>query len=139
VSDVQQLRDLAQRVRELASQTRGAAAQLRQAQDVRFVSNAAERYRADLRSQAASTEGAARQLDDAANALMHHAAQVEATLARIKAIEHWFANRLHEAKNELVHAVGAITHAASEILAHAPRAPAPGSPDWIEFGRRWRL
>jgi len=139
VSDVQELRDLAQRVRELATQTRGAAAQLRQAQTVDFVSNAAERYRADLRNQAASTDAAARQLDDAASALMHHAAQVEAMLARIKAIEHWFANRLHDARHELANAVSTITHAASDILAHAPRAPAPGSPEWIEFGRRWRL
>jgi hypothetical protein len=44
MSDVRELRDLAQRVSGLAVGTRGAAAHMRDAQGVDFVSDAAERH-----------------------------------------------------------------------------------------------
>jgi hypothetical protein len=139
VSDVQELRDLAQRMRELAARARNASSQLRSAQGVDFVSNAADRYREDLRHHAGGTDDAANQLDDAARALVEHATYVEHTLAKIKSIEKWFGNRLDDAKREVAGAADKLSHAASDILDHASRAPSPGSPDWIEFGRRWHL
>lgn len=137
MSDVDELRALARRVSHLASQTRGAAGQMRTAQGVHFVSKAADRYKEELRDQATTTEGAAHQLDDAAQALLNHAADVERTLARITSIEHWFGARLADAKREVASAAKTISHASSEILDHAPRAPAPGSPEWIDFVKRW--
>jgi len=139
VSDVAELRELAGRMRELASQARGCAGEMRSAQGVDFVSKAADRYREDLRNEANGADNAANELDEAAQALMDHAHHVEQNLARIKAIEGWFANRLSDARHEVAGAVGAVSDAASDILEHAPRAPAPGSADWLEFGRRWRL
>lgn len=139
MSDVEELRDLAQRVRALAVQTRGAASQMREAQGVDFVSKAADRYREDLRRHASGTDNAAKELDDAARSLVAHAQHVEHTLQRIRSIEHWFGNRLADAKREATGAVDAVSAAASDILHHAPRMPEPGSPAWIEFGRKWHL
>lgn len=137
LSDVAELRDLAGDARELASQTRGAASRLGSAEGVDFRSRVAERYREQLRNEANVTERAAAQLDDAAHALMEHAEHVERTLARIAAVERWFSDRLSDAKRELSDAVDTVSRSATDILEHAPRAPAPGSPEWIEFARRW--
>lgn len=137
MGDVAELRALAQRMRGLAAQTRHAAAQMRHAQHVDFVSEAAERYRAELRREADRADVAAQQLDEAAQALMDHAQHVEFKLAKIRSIEHWFGDRLADAKREVTSSVATVSHTAADILEHAPRAPASGSPDWIEFARRW--
>lgn len=137
MSDVGELRDHAERVRALATQTRAAASELRRAEGVDFVSDAAERYREDLRREAGRADAAAGQLDDAARALLDHAREVEQRLAQIEAVQRWFGDRLEDARRELGEAVDGVSDAASEILDLARRAPAIGSPDWLDFGRRW--
>ncbi len=137
MSDVAELRDLAQRVRELAAQTRGCAGQMRSAQGVDFVSKAADRYREDLRNEANGAERAANELDDAARALMDHAHHVEQNLARIHALERWFGDRVSDARREISEAVDTVSDTAHDLVDLARRAPLPGSPDWLDFGRRW--
>jgi methyl-accepting chemotaxis protein len=147
MSDVRELHDLARHVQDLATQTRAAASQMREAQGVDFVSDAAERYRAELRHQAHNADGAARELDDAARALIHHADEVADRLREIAKVEHFFSGLLSSARHEVagaVHAAGdavgdaerSARDAASRVVDLARRAPPPGSPDWLEFGRR---
>jgi methyl-accepting chemotaxis protein len=137
MSDVAELRELAQHVRELAVQTRGCAGEMRDAQSVEFVSKAADRYREDLRHEANGADSAANELDDAARALMDHAHHVEQNLARIHAIEHWFGDRLRDAQHEISQAADTVTDTARDLVDLARHAPVPGSPDWLDFGRGW--
>jgi predicted phage gp36 major capsid-like protein len=140
VSDVDELRDLALRVHGLAVDATAAATQMRAAQSVQFVSDAAERYRADLRRHAHGADNAAKELEDAARALRHHADEVEHRLAQIRRVEHFFGGLLSDARHEAGRVAGGAVHALSDTASHvldiARRAPAPGSPDWVDFGRR---
>ena len=140
VSDVDELRDLALQVHGLSADAAAAAAQMRAAQCVKFVSDAADRYRADLRHHAHSADNAAKELEDAARALRHHADEVEHRLAQIRRFEHFFGGLLADARHEAGKVAGGAVHALSDTASHvldiAGRAPAPGSPDWLDFGRR---
>lgn len=131
MSDVDELRRLAQRMRELAVDTHGAGATMRAAQGVDFVSDAAERYRADLRRHAHDADSAAKELEDAARALQHHADEVAHRKAQIARIEHFFGGLLKDAEHE----VAKVADGASHVLDLARRAPPSGHPDWLDFGR----
>jgi hypothetical protein len=140
VSDVGELRELARQVHGLSVEATGAASQMRAALGVRFVSDAADRYRQDLRNHAHSADGAAKELEDAARALRHHADEVEQRLAQIHKLEHFFGGLLSDARHEAGKVAGGAAHAlsatASHVLDIARHAPPPGSPDWLDFGRR---
>jgi hypothetical protein len=144
MGDVADLRQLAQRMQQLSMDTRGAAAAMRNAQDVSFVSPAAERYRADLRHEASNADHAAKELEDAFRALAHHADEVEDRLREIARIEHFFGGLLSDAEHEAGRvardagnvaggAVHAVSEGASRVLDLARHAPPSGHPGWLDF------
>jgi uncharacterized protein YukE len=147
MSDVDELRHLAQRVRGLATDAHGAAAAMRDAQGVEFVGDAATRYRADLRRHAHDADSAAKELEDAARALLHHAQEVEHRKQQIARIEHFFGGLLKDAEHTVAKvangavdladdAVDTARQGASRVLDLARKVPPSGHPDWLDFGRR---
>lgn len=145
-ADVAQIRADAAAVRGLADDARSVAAALRDALGVDFVSKAADRYRADLREAAARADATARELDDAAAALLAHARRVEERLRQLEALEQWFRQELKEARGVLASIVDVVQDAASSLLqerasrliAAAPGAPPSGSPAWEAFTRAFK-
>lgn len=142
-ADVAQLRTDAAAVVGLAEDARSVAATLRDALGVDFVSDAADRYRRDLREAASRADATARELDDAAAALLEHARRVEERLRQLEALEEWFRRELKEAKSVLASIVDVVQDAArslqqeqaSRVIAAAPGAPPSLSPAWEDFAR----
>lgn len=143
-ADVAELRALAAEVQRLADDVRGAAGHLQSAQGVDFHSHAADRYRDRLREHGRQADGAVQQLLDASRALYEHANHVEQRLRQIAALEQWFHDRVREAHNVLNqafnvgdHVLAAARRDASSILNASRAAPAPGSPEWETFARKF--
>jgi ABC-type transporter Mla subunit MlaD len=144
MGDVAELRRMAATCRAQADALDGVAGQLRASLGVRFVSDAADRYRAEIREEVGRTEGAARQLRDAAQALDAHADAVEQRLEEIAAIQRWFADRVEDARDTLRSTAAGIDAATDELREEAGRligsaatAPAGKVVEWIGFARKW--
>jgi len=144
-SDIDQLRELAGDVRGMADEVRTAAGRLREALGVEFVSKAADRYREDVGKAAGRADATAEELMQASSALLNHAAEVEERLRQIEAVERWFADRLSDARGVASgvadvadHALDSAQREASRLIEAARQAPPPGSPDWLDFARRFR-
>lgn len=144
-ADVAELRRLAAQARGLADELRATAHGLRDAQNVEFVSKAADRYREALRGEIRRAESSAHELDDASHALLEHAREVEERLAQIERLERWFGDRLRDAQrvlgaaaNEGRDTLDAAQVEAQRIVEAARRAPASSSPQWLEFANSMR-
>jgi hypothetical protein len=136
--DVEGVRQLARGIAQEATRSRDTAHRMRLAEGVTFESPAADRYRAELRQTAADADRAAQELDDAAQALFSHAAEVEQHLRDIAAAEHWFMNRVSDLRGLAADATHVFDSFSSGLLHAARNAPSPGSPDWLDFAARWK-
>ncbi|WP_407344735.1 hypothetical protein [Pengzhenrongella phosphoraccumulans] len=113
-----------------------------------WVSTAADRYRADLATAGAELRTLADEVDQAASDLEHHADEVDATKAAIRAAQDWVDDQVHAAHRLLATAAdavadtvtgayetatGAVERSRDVISLVFASAPEAGSIGWLQL------
>ena len=113
-----------------------------------WVSTAADRYRADLATAGAELRTLADEVDQAASDLEHHADEVDATKAAIRAAQDWVDDQVHAAHRLLATAAdavadtvtgayetatGAVERSRDVISLVFASAPQAGSIGWLQL------
>jgi len=95
-------------LRQIALDLRDRALTTGTAAGAEWVSTAADRYRADLATAGAELRTLADEVDQAASDLEHHADEVDATKAAIRAAQDWVDDQVHAAHRLLATAADAV-------------------------------
>ncbi|MFI7589845.1 hypothetical protein ACIB24_22470 [Spongisporangium articulatum] len=140
--DPDELERLAVGIREQAQGVREQAqARLQRSEQATWASSAAEEWRQRVREETTHANTSADTLDEAAQALIAHAAEVRERLAAIaaaeKAVTGWFKDRWNDlervASTATGDAVRGIETAAQELRDGWASLPPPGDARWLEL------